>query len=295
MKSCKFIVIYSLFLIQGLFAGAKFDLSICAIFQDEAPYMREWIEFHRLVGVEHFWLYNNNSTDNYAEVLAPYIHEGVVELIEWPSDRNDWDSFCFSVQPRAYTDAVKRARGVSKWLAILDLDEFLFSPIQNNVAKLLNREFSSCAGVCVNWQLYGTSFIYSIPTNKTTIEMLTLKAETKYPRNLLYKSIVQPKYVTECLNPHYCNYVPKVWHVNTRHERVDPNNNHAIVVDKLRINHYWARDEMYSETIKIPRYEKFGNGSKESVWDEVSRLNKVTDGAILKFVPALRKRLGLLD
>jgi hypothetical protein len=25
-------------------------LSICAIFKDEAPYLPEWIEFHRLVG-----------------------------------------------------------------------------------------------------------------------------------------------------------------------------------------------------------------------------------------------------
>ena len=34
-------------------------LAICAIYRDEAPYLREWIEFHRLVGVEHFFLYDN--------------------------------------------------------------------------------------------------------------------------------------------------------------------------------------------------------------------------------------------
>ena len=33
-------------------------LSICAIYRDEAPYLVEWIEFHRLVGVEHFYLYD---------------------------------------------------------------------------------------------------------------------------------------------------------------------------------------------------------------------------------------------
>ena len=27
-------------------------LSICAIFKDEAPYLPEWIEFHRLVGFD---------------------------------------------------------------------------------------------------------------------------------------------------------------------------------------------------------------------------------------------------
>jgi len=32
------------------------------------------------VGVEHFYLYNHLSKDEYAEVLEPYIKEGIVEL-----------------------------------------------------------------------------------------------------------------------------------------------------------------------------------------------------------------------
>ena len=40
-------------------------LAVCAIYRNEAPYLREWIEFHRLVGVERFFLYNNESTDDH--------------------------------------------------------------------------------------------------------------------------------------------------------------------------------------------------------------------------------------
>ena len=39
-------------------------LAICAIFRDEAPFLDEWIAFHRLMGVEHFFLYDNGSVDN---------------------------------------------------------------------------------------------------------------------------------------------------------------------------------------------------------------------------------------
>ena len=42
----------------------KYKVSICAIFKNEAKYLREWIEFHKIVGVEHFYLYNNFSTDD---------------------------------------------------------------------------------------------------------------------------------------------------------------------------------------------------------------------------------------
>jgi hypothetical protein len=52
------------------------EIFICAIFQDEAPFLGEWIEFRRMLGAEHFWLYNNNSTDTYLSVLGPYIERG---------------------------------------------------------------------------------------------------------------------------------------------------------------------------------------------------------------------------
>ena len=39
----------------------KYNVAVCAIFKNEAPYLKEWIEFNHLVGVEHFYLYNNNS------------------------------------------------------------------------------------------------------------------------------------------------------------------------------------------------------------------------------------------
>ena len=38
-----------------------YKVSLCTIFKNEAPYLKEWIEFNHLIGVEHFFLYNNNS------------------------------------------------------------------------------------------------------------------------------------------------------------------------------------------------------------------------------------------
>ena len=44
-------------------------LSVCAIYKNEARYLAEWLEFHLLAGVEHLFLYNNDSTDDHREVL----------------------------------------------------------------------------------------------------------------------------------------------------------------------------------------------------------------------------------
>ena len=58
-------------------------LAVCAIYRDEAPFLREWIEFHRLVGVDRFFLYDNGSVDDGRSVLAPYEDEGLVVRQEW--------------------------------------------------------------------------------------------------------------------------------------------------------------------------------------------------------------------
>ena len=60
----------------------KYKVSICAIFKNEAFYLKEWLEFNHLVGVEHFYMYNNKSEDRFEAVLEPYIKKGLVTLVE---------------------------------------------------------------------------------------------------------------------------------------------------------------------------------------------------------------------
>src|SRR5438132_10410475 len=87
----------------------KYNISICAIFKNEAPYLKEWIEFHRLVGIDHFYLYNLGSTDRYRDVLKDYVKQGIVSLIQWPDlSKNQSDEiFALCVQIPAYENAIK--------------------------------------------------------------------------------------------------------------------------------------------------------------------------------------------
>ncbi len=115
-KKLKRIAIFGFFLLPlGALFGHEYRLSIGTIFKDEAKWMKEWIEYHLLIGVEHFFLYNNDSTDNYAEVLDPYIKKGIVELIPWGQANNapwtdpggDWHYVGY--QLTSIDDCIKRA------------------------------------------------------------------------------------------------------------------------------------------------------------------------------------------
>lgn len=50
---------------------------------DRASWLVEFIEFHRIVGVDHFFFYNHTIGPNAAKVLQQYTKEGVVTLLPW--------------------------------------------------------------------------------------------------------------------------------------------------------------------------------------------------------------------
>lgn len=131
-------------------SAKKYNLSICTIFKNESPRLKEWIEYHRHFGVDHFYLYNTGSWDSFYSVLRPYIDEGLVTLVNWPEvvDKNSTDIHMWelSTQVPAYENAVNfMARDETKWLAFVDINEFLVCP-RGSVRELL-QEYEGCAAI----------------------------------------------------------------------------------------------------------------------------------------------------
>src|ERR1043166_6932935 len=92
-----------------------YPLAACLIFKNEAVYLKEWLDFHRLVGVEKFFLYNNASEDNYKTVLQPYIEKGIVALHDFPMAPPN-------AQTEAYNLCLKTHRRHARWIAFIDID-----------------------------------------------------------------------------------------------------------------------------------------------------------------------------
>ncbi len=262
----------------------QWDLAACLIFQNEANYLKEWIEFHKLLGVKHFYLLNHLSTDHYRTVLAPYIEAGEVELIDWPyapKTLQEWDA----IQCHAYTHVIQLAKSKAKWLAILDSDEFLFPTQGNSLVDYLStyEEYDQIGGVKVNWVVFGTSWVNKIPNDKLLIETLVLSSGSPAEQ---FKSIVRPERVAYCVSPHYVHYYSPFYHINASAKGL------SIDADNIRINHYWSRDEYFLYQHKIPRRIQWGTPKEVcELWGQAA--NNVYDPSILRFVPNLRQRMGL--
>lgn len=270
------------------YAEYTHTLSICAIFQDEAPYLKEWIAFHQLVGVDHFYLYNHRSSDNYKEVLRPYITSGIVELKELQDSAATIAEFN-PLQSKCYTECLQGARGISKWVAFLDIDEYLF-PVKEQSLKEVLQDYEPFGGVCVNWQIFGTSQVAKIPPGQLMIEMLTRCAPEPYAANFHVKSIVRPERASHFLNPHHPIYLKGFFQVNTDKMPFEGRFSQYMRVNRLRINHYWTRDEEYFYNKKIPRQKRWGGTPNPQKL--LGEMNAEKNEQILRLVPLYRKMLG---
>lgn len=162
----------------------KFYLAICAIAKNEGPYFKEWIEWHRSHGVEKFYIYDNESTDGTKEVLAPYIESGLVDYTFFPGQKQ---------QLAAYDDCFERHRLETRWLAVIDLDEFIVPVKDRNIPDFLKRmeEFSA---VEINWLCYGSGGAKTKEPGGV-MERFRKHSLPEHQLNTHVKSIVDPRRV----------------------------------------------------------------------------------------------------
>ena len=262
-------------------------LSICAVYRDEAPYLREWVEFHRLVGVERFFLYDNRSGDEHREVLAPYVADGSVTIHDWPQ----WPA-----QIQAYDHCLKQHSEDSRWIAFIDLDEFLFSPEGTPLAGVL-REFEEFPGVGVNWAVFGSSGHRTTPAGLVIESYLRRTDDPGINRHI--KSIVDPRRVRGFCVPHFFMYDQGLAVDEQQRPITGPPYSHTdgVSFDRLRLNHYATKSEEEFRLklargpadSSIPKRERFSEAQLARI---ARQYDEVEDRTILMHLPQLRERLA---
>lgn len=259
----------------------QLNLAICAQIRNETPYLVEWIEFHRMVGVEHFYLYDHYSTDNPGLFLREYIDSGVVTLIDWSEKPHPW-----SAQMMAHDHCLANFGPQCRWIAFIDVDEFLFSPKTPSMIKAL-EPYEGQAGVFVHWVFYGSSGHVLKPPG-LVIEEFTRRAPIEFRFNLKGKTIVNPTHAVQSNSAHYFIYRDGHLAVTENMEpvvnkRIEINGGRSIQnsitdvsVNVFRLHHYCIRSwEEFLEKSKTPdlreRYSDsfFANHDRNEVHDPV--------------------------
>jgi len=251
------------------------NLAVCAIFRDEARYLAEWVSFHRIQGVERFYLYDNRSTDDWRSVLEPEIAAGIVDVRPWPFVPG---------QGPAYEDCLRRHRRDARWIAFIDIDEFLFSPTGNPLPEIL-RSFDLHPGVVVSWRIYGPNG-FEQPPPGLVIENYRWRGPDDHPGNRFVKSIIYPPSAQAFVSAHWFRLRGTAV-AEDRRPRPSPIGDGTA--DLLRINHYYAKsEEQFRRKSALPDADTGTIPPKEFLYAPAA----VRDEAILQFGSELRALLA---
>jgi hypothetical protein len=266
---------------------------VVAIMKNEGRYLREWIEFQRLMGVYRVYLYDNGSTDDSDEVIAPYVAEGFVTVIPWTTFDAEG-----SAQLYAYAHALCNFGPQFRWMAFIDLDEFLFPVSATNLADVLSG-YEDCPCLCVPSFMFGFAEHESPPAG-LVIENYTQRSPFPPPPDrkklLHWKSIVQPAAVVGVHNSHMFALASGITGGfderkllvtrERRHENPPPG---AV----LRLNHYFTRSRQeFAAKVNQKQFDYGGSRDRRIQTQrcaEMIEVETVSDDVILRFVPALRE------
>lgn len=244
-------------------------LSVCAIAKNEGPYFKEWIEWHLDHGVEKFYIYDNESTDDTKDILLPYIQSGVVEYKYWPGYRR---------QLAAYDDCLEHFRFASRWIAFIDLDEFIVPVKDASIPEFLKR-FESFAAVEVNWLVYGSGG-RKTKSPGTMMERFRFHSRPDHYLNRHVKSIVDPRRVFTMIG---CHEAAKIsgFVADSHGQPVKKNfREREPQQDIIRINHYAVRS--YEEFLEKQARGR-ASGTQTTVKSEYFRqydLNDIEDTSV---------------
>jgi len=231
----------------------QFDLTLIAIFKNEGPYLREWINYYLLQGVQHFFLYDNGSTDDSHDVLSEF-DSSLLSIIPWP------DIFGNGGQTLALAHGIGMHRLHTKWVIHCDIDEFIFTTDGTKIIeKLLVNDHINC--YVLPWRCFGTSGLKSKPIGKVTESYIHMADLSRANDNLKYeltrtKAIYQP-HLLESVHVHN----PKIKGISVTNS------------EEFLLNHYITRSEE-------DFYEKL---NRAHPWSEGKLLNSWRDKRLAIF------------
>lgn len=280
----------------------KYQLAICAIFKNESRYLEEWIEYHKMIGVEHFYLYDNDSTDDIS-ILQKYIDDDTLTLNHVKGEAQ---------QMPAYNHFIQTYKNEVEWCAIIDLDEFIIptekATLPEQINAILDRankkfslidgfDISMIGGIQLCWLYYGTSF-HIDPPEGLVLENYLNRIAIEDNDNWC-KCIYHVDSVGIISNPHFANlYEGKLF--------IDENGDYVPTCARslstkakyCRVNHYTTRslrEHIYKLTERgwADGLQITEEHQQRLLYQGQTQFNAVYDTITLRYVPALKSRMRI--
>jgi hypothetical protein len=204
----------------------KYYLSLCCIIKNER-YLEEFINYYRVIGVEHFFIYDNESDRSISDRLNNFYYNKICTVINFPGK---------CVQLNAYQHCLTNYGKETNWLIVCDGDEYILPKIHNSLRDFLN-EYEDAHAVGINWIFFGTSFF----ENKQDGYLIDKYKYCSNTQDKHIKTICKPKFTAKFNDPHFAFITDPSKYYDCHRNIINGPWNNNFTTDIIQINHYFGR------------------------------------------------------
>lgn len=252
-------------------------LAVVVVVKNEASFIAEWVRFHEHAGVSTFLVYDNGSVDGTGTIAVSAALRSKVEIIPWGQKLFDARSGIeIHNQVLAFSHAIRNFGQRFRWMAFIDVDEYLFPTRKLSIIDALDH-VSSFPQISVPWTMFGRNGLARVPETGVVKNFhRCMRSPLSYPRALNFKVIVDPSRVT-AVRVHGFDVDGVGQSVNDvgRLAAHGARKTEKFLSNKeLQLNHYYTRGDLDLE-------EKLRRGSNKTV--EASQHRKT----VMKIVDAI--------
>lgn len=260
----------------------KYFLAFTSNFKNENPYLKEWLDYHIKVGVDHFYLFNQCGSEESWRIVEPYQKQGIATVHDWTNISSKYEGptkfFQKNKNHMGYNHAAKNYRGDTEWLLKIDLDEFLFMPDEQYTIQswLKQLDKDSIRKVRVPRIDFGTNSHNEVPEGGV-LENFTRREKTASN----YKDMANTDYMSNNSRNTSSHRWSYRWFSGGK--TIEPD-----ALNELRINHYYTKSkEEYFSRQNISRGRKVSDEDFKLIEE---RTNAVEDRSILRHLPLVPEK-----
>ena len=245
--------------------------------QNDQDYIQEWLDHHRSIGFNHFYIYDNESTPPYStlgedvtitywdesyyfEPIAPKLNEALIsENSNSPKRMMELNSNILTTthltnypaksnkQYKAYQHCLNEYGDQHDWIAFIDSDELIMLG-EGEILDSLLSEFNEFGQLLMYWRMFSSS-------GHTTKQSSQITAYTEWFPDFQFKPFVQPSKTAIASDIHLFSTYFQFKTVNENKEDIRLNFNQSSTHSSNRIwvNHYWGRSRQDFEETKLIR------------------------------------------
>lgn len=149
---------------------------IVGCMKNEAPYIVEWVAYHRAMGVDNFLIYTNGCEDGTTEILDRLQEMGVLQH----RNNDDWKGN--SPQQYALNSALEEpVIKQAEWIIHIDVDEFMNVRCGNGTLQDFIAAVPDATNVAMTWRMFGHNGVTKL-SNEFVIDQFDTCAPKYCPK-----------------------------------------------------------------------------------------------------------------